>query len=323
VYKKGKTRQSIYIGGGAYLPFRGSILVDDQLQTILSSDKNVYIPNAQFNITGAVRVELPVAVTVGYRGRFQVRSGGSDRDGLYVSFNYNYLHGFAYEDTLTNLRMDTDSQGLLTFNPSAPFSPVEVVRVYSSKGRGSAMDAGASWVVHRIEVGFGVNGIANRINWTGVKTVRYSLPNILTGNGDFVTSPTTAAADVRVEQPIEYVGSGGYHANRWQATGELGKRTSNYAPDAGHLGSTWIHAGFEYRFGLLQPRAGAFYSRSRWTPAAGLGLNFGKFGIDVGAYSNDSNVERYRHLAIALSLRFGDLHPDSGGSSPKGSTGAP
>jgi hypothetical protein len=43
----------------------------------------------------------------------------------------------------------------------------------------------------------------------------------------------------------------------------------------------------------------------------------------VGAYSNDSNVERYRHLAIALSLRFGDLHPDSGGSSPKGSTGAP
>jgi hypothetical protein len=322
-YKKGKTRQSIYIGGGAYLPFRGSILVDDQLKTILSSDTNVYIPNAQFNITGAVRVELPVAVTVGYRGRFQVRSGGSDRDGLYVSFNYNYLRGFAYEDTLTNLRMDTDSRGLLTFNPTAPFNPIEVVRVYSSKGHGLATDVGASWVVHRIEVGFGINGLANRINWTGVKTVRYSLTNILTGTGDFVTSPTTAAADVRVEQPIEYVGSGGYHANHWQATGEIGKRTSSYAPDTGHLGSTWIHTGFEYRFGLLEPRAGAFFSRSRWIPAAGLGLNFGKFGIDVAAFSNDSNVERYRHPSIALSLRFGNLHPDSGISSPKGSTGTP
>jgi hypothetical protein len=283
----------------------------------------VYIPNAQFNITGAVRVELPVAVTVGYRGRFQVRSGGSDRDGLYVSFNYNYLRGFAYEDTLTNLRMDTDSRGLLTFNPTAPFNPIEVVRVYSSKGHGLATDVGASWVVHRIEVGIGINGIANRINWTGVKTVRYSLSNILTGSGDFVTSPTTAAADVRVEQPIEYVGSGGYHANHWQATGEIGERTSSYAPDTGHLGSTWIHTGFEYRFRLFEPRAGAFFSRSRWIPAAGLGLNFGKFGIDVAAFSNDSNVERYRHPSIALSLRFGNLHPDSGISSPKGSTGTP
>ena len=312
-YKKGKTRQSIYIGGGLYLPFRGAITVDDQLTTILSSDTNVYIPNATFTITGAVRAEIPVALTGGYRGRFQVKSGGSNRDGLYVAVNFNYLRGFVYEDTLMNLRLNTDAQGLLTFPPPTPNgipNPIEVVRVYSSKGRGVAADVGASYVVNRIEVGFGINGLANHINWTGVKSVRYSLPNILTGSGDFTSSTTTSIADVRVEQPVEYVTSGGYHADRWQATGEVGKRTSNYKPDEGHFGSTWMHAGFEYRFGVLEPRAGAFYSRTRWTPAVGLGLNFGKFGIDAAAFSNDANVERYRHPSVAISLRFGNLHPE-------------
>src|SRR6185295_1065694 len=119
----------------------------------------------------------------------------------------------------------------------------------------------------------------------------------------------------RVEQPIEYVGSTGYHADRWVVSGEVGKRTSSYARDEGRLGSTWFHTGFEYRFSILEPRAGAYYSRNRWTPSIGLGLNFGKFGIDVGAYSNDSNVERYRHPSIAFSLRFGDLRPGSGSKS--------
>jgi hypothetical protein len=40
-------------------------------------------------------------------------------------------------------------------------------------------------------------------------------------------------------------------------------------------------------------------------------LNFGKFGIDAAAFSDDANVERYRHPSIAISLRFGDLHPEA------------
>jgi hypothetical protein len=210
------------------------------------------------------------------------------------------------------LRLDTDSQGLLTFNsggppfPSPPFNPLEVVRAHSTKGHGMALDFGVAAVVNRIEVGFGINGLANRIKWTDVEASRYSLPNILTGSGDF-TEITTAAPDVTVKQPIEYVGSSGYHAERWQLAGEVGVRTSSYAPDEGRLGKTWIHTGFEYRFLLLEPRAGVYYSRGQWTPAAGLGLNFGKFGLDIAAYSNDANVEHVRHPSIALSLRIGSL----------------
>ena len=114
----------------------------------------------------------------------------------------------------------------------------------------------------------------------------------------------------RLTQPSssrsEYVGNAGYHADRWQVSGELGIRESDYALDEDRLGKTWFHTGFEYRLGLLEPRAGAYYSRERWTPAAGVGLNFGKFGIDFAVFSNDANVEQVRHPSIALSLRIGD-----------------
>lgn len=307
VYKKrnGATH-SVYVGGGLYLPFRGALEVDEQLKSILSSDSNVYIPNSQFRLTGGVRSALPIAITGGYRGRFKLREGGSSRDGLYVAFNYNYLRGFLYEDVGMTLRLDTDTQGLLTFNTGASFNPIEVLRAQSTEGRGMAIDLGVAAVVNRIEVGFGINGLANRIKWTDVEVSRYSLPNILTGNGDFVES-TTAGPDVTARQPIEYVGSAGYHEDRWQLSGAIGVRSSDYALDEDRLGKTWVHAGFEYRFGLLEPRAGAYYSRDRFSPAAGLGLNFGKFGIDFAAYSNDANVEHVRHPSIALSLRIGSL----------------
>ncbi len=309
VFTSDRATHSVYVGAGAYLPFRGALEVDDQLTAILSSETDVYVPNAQFAIESGVRVSLPLAITGGYRGRFRWQDGGNSRDGLYVAFNYNYLRGFAHEDTVMRLRLDTDSQGLLTINLAAPFNPIEVVRLSSRSGNGYAMDLGAAVVVSRIEVGFGINGLANRIRWTDVETTRYSLENILTGTGDFTERLVTAPGDVTVEQPLEYVGTFGYHADRWQAAGEIGKRVSHYGPDTGRFSSTWFHTGFEYRFGLLEPRAGAFYSRGRWTPAFGVGLNLGTFAIDVAGYANDANVERERHPAIAVSLRFGSLRP--------------
>ena len=303
--KKNGTLHAVYVGAGPYLPFRGSIEVDERLQEILDSDTNMYVPNTSMRIVSGARVELPLAVTGGYRGRYQLWESRSDRDGLYVAFNYNYLRGFRYEDIVMTLRLDTDSQGLLTFNPNAPGNPVDVLRLSSSEGRGHAMDFGVAAVVNRIEFGFGMNGIANQITWKDVESYRYSLTNILTGDGDFIESPVATVADVEVEQPVEYVGNAGYHANRWQVAFEVGTRSSNDLRDEGRLGKTWFHTGFEYRFGLLEPRAGVFYSRDSWRPAVGVGLNFGKWGIDAAAYSNDSNVEHVKHPSLALSIRLG------------------
>jgi hypothetical protein len=304
VYKKDRVSHGVYAGAGLYFPFRGSLYVDDRLTELLASDTPVVIPNAELQIISDVRVALPIAITGGYRGRLPLKEGGSDRDGLYLAFNYNYLRGFWYEDAVMTLRLNTESNGLVTMNPG--FNPIEVARDHSTEGRGYAMDVGAAAVINRIEVGLGVNGIGNRITWKDVERSRYSLTNIITGNGDFLES-TTAVNDVTVKEPIEFVGTTGYHADRWTAQLQAGKRVSSYAPDEHRLPGFWLHTGVEYRFLLFEPRGGVYYSRERWTPTAGLGLNFGKFGIDSAIYWNDSNVERARHPSIALSLRFGDL----------------
>jgi hypothetical protein len=91
--------------------------------------------------------------------------------------------------------------------------------------------------------------------------------------------------------------------------GQVTRRTSDYAPDQGLLNTTTFHVGGEYRFLLLEPRAGAYYSRERWQPSAGVGLNLGKFGVDWAIYSTDANVQRVRHAAMALSLRIGGKNP--------------
>ena len=66
-----------------------------------------------------------------------------------------------------------------------------------------------------------------------------------------------------------------------------------------------FHGGAEYRFGPIDVRGGAVYSRELWNPAAGVGFNIGpRISLDVALYSSSANVERERNPAIAVSLRF-------------------
>ena len=68
---------------------------------------------------------------------------------------------------------------------------------------------------------------------------------------------------------------------------------------------TNFHAGLERRFGIIELRGGARHSRDRWHPTGGIGLNvLGAVSFDVAAFSTDTNVERARKLALAVSLRI-------------------
>jgi hypothetical protein len=307
VYKSDRSKQGVFVGAGPYFPFRGAMTVDQQLVDILSSDTDVYLANAQLPITGDVRGEVALAIIGGYRGRFALPGGtisDDSREGIYFAFNYNYLRGFRYEDALIAVRFDTDAQGLVTFNPSLPI-PVSVARQSSESGRGFALDFGTAVLVRQWELGFGVNGAGNRIKWKDVEGTSYVLDTLFTG-GDFIESPTVALPDVTIEQPVEYTGNVGYHADNWTAVGQVSKRTSSFAPDEGRFDGTSARAGFEYRFGLLEPRVGTFYSRERWQPSAGIGLNLGKIGIDGAVYTTDANIQRKRRTTVALSLRIGN-----------------
>ena len=268
---------------------------DQQLIDILGSPSPVIVPpNAQLRLGNATRGQMAVAITGGYRGRFALPAGGSARDGIYVAANYNVLRGFRYEDVNLALRLDTDRTGLLTVNPFLP-SPLLVSRSNATSGMGRALDFGVGAVVNRWETGFGVNGVANRINWTGVERTTYALGNPFLGDSDFVESTAVPVADARVELPVDYRGNVAYNADSWTAIAEAGK---------GYGGKSF-HGGYEYRLRSMALRGGGMYNRGLWNPSAGVGFNMStRTALDVAVYGNAANVERKRHPAVAVSLRF-------------------
>ena len=294
--------QGIYAGGGIYFSMNTSAEIDPALAGLFSSPTPVYIPNTSFHLSNDTESQFGIAITGGYRSRFAVfhtagggaSGGGNDAvDGLYVGANFHYLHGFSYEHFLPAARLDTNAQGLLVVNPALG-APVTITRTSAGGGSGLAVDVGAAAIVGRWGVGLGVNGIGNRITWTGAERTQYVLDNLFAG-GEFKDLPTVPVGDVRVELPVDVRGNASYDAGKWMAITEFGH---------GYNGTS-LRVGYEQRFEKIQLRGGARYIKERWEPTGGAGYNFtNRFGLDVGLFSTSANLERQRHLAIAVSLRL-------------------
>lgn len=287
----------IYVGAGPYLSMHTFATIDQGLINVLATGVNVR--NAQFPIVDATEGQLALAVTGGYRGRFALPSGigsGSERDGIYVAANYNYLHGFHYENIDMTIRFDTDNAGLITLAPTT--KPIVINERQATKGTGFAIDMGVGAVVDRWEVGFGAKGLANRIDWSGIKRTNYTLGSLLSGNSNFTETTAVSIADTRVELPVDYRGNLSYRADRWSAAAEVGHG----------FGGGSFHGGFEQRFGRVELRAGARYTVSKWNPTGGIGFDLSRrISLDAAAYGTNTNIERKRQLALAASIRFNQV----------------
>jgi hypothetical protein len=169
-----------------------------------------------------------------------------------------------------------------------------IIRTSADSGHGYAIDAGVAAVVHGVEVGFGINGIGNRIDWENVEQTSYALGNLFLG-GDFVESGPFPANDLRVELPKDYHVNAGYHADVWSVMSE-------YAH--GFQGNS-VRGGAEYRAGVIELRGGGVYTRELWHPTGGVGLNLSpRIGLDVAMFTTAANAARERRASFAVSLRI-------------------
>ena len=279
----------VYVGVGPYLTVGTHFLFDQKLIDLLANATDTYIPNTNFLITDTTTGQAAGAITGGYRGHF----GTGGREGLYIAANYNYLHGFHYDNADMELRFDTDSSGLVTALPAT--TPVTVNRTTSKEGKGFAIDAAMAFVEERWDVSFGVDGIGNRIDWKEISGHQYVLQSLFDG-GDFITTGfTPTATSQHVTLPVRYSGSANYHADRWAASTEMGRGLQGFR----------ANSGAEYKVGPLAFRGGARYSRNIWHGATGIGLNLTrKFGVDVAAFQTSTNIENERRVSIAVSLRI-------------------
>jgi hypothetical protein len=285
--------QGVYVGAGPYFSVRTAASFDERLATLLGSPTDVYLPNTTFLVRDTTTEQLALAITGGYRARLALANSVGARDGVYVAANYNYLHGFRYDDFDMDVRFDTDTAGLVTFAPAT--EPIAIGRLASSSGRGFAIDLGVAIVANRWEVGFGANGIANRITWNDVEREAFVLQSLLNG-GEFVETTFPGFVEARrVELPVDYSANVGYSSDAWSVV-------SQYSH--GFQGDNF-RAGGEYRFGPVDLRGGARFSQDLWHPTVGAGFNFTPgFALDVALYATSTNLERRRDPAMALSLRF-------------------
>jgi hypothetical protein len=286
--------QGIYIGAGPYLAMHSQSNIDPKLIDVLTT--GVDKPNTTFNLSEADEGQGALAITGGYRGRFAWPEGvgsGSDRDGLYVAANYNYLKGFGY----TN---DTLAVGLLTDNNSVVTgaSNINVHHEDATSGTGMALDVGVGAVIGPWEFGGGIRGLANHITWTGAEQKTLTLQNLTSGNSNFVEGPTTAIGDVRVELKKDYRGNIGYYGEGFAVIADVGDG----------FGGSSFHGGVEKKLGAIDVRGGARYTVSKWNPTFGVGFNLGKtVSIDVAAFGTTANIEQKHETAIAASIRFNHM----------------
>jgi hypothetical protein len=296
-----KVVQGIYVGGGPYLSLQTSGNFDPALTALWASPTPVYTPNASYFLDSATLNQNAVAITGGYRARIAWPSGvgsGGETEGLYIGGNYHYLWGLYYQDFDANARLDTNAAGLLTVKPALGL-PLVMARETSQDGRGLALDAGVAAVVGPWELGFSVNGIANHMDWKDVERTEYVLTNFTSG-GDFIDSPTRPVSDAEVELPVDVRANAAYNADSWTAISEFARG----------FNGTSVRGGYEHRFGGVQLRGGGRYIKERFEPTGGVGVSLSpRTSIDFAAFGTSANIERKRHLALAVSFRFGLLEP--------------
>ena len=284
----------IYVGAGPYFSIKTDATIDPALASLLASETPVYLRDSNFGLANNTETQLALAVTGGYRARMAWPSApaGNSTDGLYFGANYHFLKGFHYENFDLGARLDTDNAGLLTVNPVA--APLVVNRFTGSSGRGFAIDVGVAAVKDRWEIGFGVNGIANRIEWADVERTDYFLSSLVDG-GDFNDGPAVLGPASRVELPVDVRANAAYNADAFTVIAEF----------ANGFNGTTFRGGYEHKFNRVQLRGGGRYVEERFEPTGGVGFNLSNHvGMDVAAFATSANLERKRNMAIAFSIRL-------------------
>jgi hypothetical protein len=323
----GTTFQGVYVGVGPYFTHRTSLELDQKILDILSSSgAPLKYPNDQYLISvDRTTTQMAGALTFGYRAHMALPAGvpsqGTDREGVYLGVNYSYLRGFYLEDDGLQVRFDTDNQGNILLDPTKTLNPCPTTnsvpggpygtpfctdRRTATSGTGRSIDFGVATVFGPWELGFGVNGLANFIEWddpTHEALGFDSAQSLTSGSVTFVTTNcrTTACPGatnvntLRIEQPRETLADATYHASFGTVMAEVG---------SGYQGKIF-HGGFERQIGPLFGRAGMRYTNEKWNPSVGAGFNFfPRLGLDFAYLTSTANAEKERQSVLAVSIRI-------------------
>jgi hypothetical protein len=253
----GRFRHHLYAGAGPYLAASAETDVDADDVAIAAAQR--------------VSVQSAIALTAGYGTHVALWQGayGEDpRDGVYFAARYHHLEGVRLDRLVSDFRIQLDSDGLPVSGPGT-VATAALTHVWG--GRGRAVDLASAVVVNGWEVGGGVNGVANHIEWR------------------------TTGERLRLSLPRQYTANVAHHADSWTLL----------AAWSGRLGNDDFAAGVERRVGRVNLRTGVRYALGRVHPAAGIGYAWtNETGIDVAVFRSTAVLGDVDRVALAISLRY-------------------
>jgi hypothetical protein len=289
-------RHGLFVGAGPHFSIRTNVATDPFFVQAFDEDVGGPMPNQSFSLRNDTSAQGAVAITGGYRGRFAPAAEGSvgtPTRAAFVSVNFNYLHGFRYEDVDLALRLATGSDGLLV--ASGGNAPLAFTRLTSGSGRGMSLDLGLGISLGGLELGFSGNNIGNRITWRNLTARPYLLPNLFTGNSEFVRGAEAQLSSMRVVAPEDYRGNLGFRSRILSFQGEIARAADD----------TSVHGGLELLLERVQFRGAASRIRDEWLPSGGLSVGITRgFWLDLATFMTTANIERERRFALATSIRW-------------------
>jgi len=210
--------------------------------------------------------------------------------GLYAGARVKILRGIAYGDADNTVGFTTGDT--LFANPVNIQYNGHIRRAGPSDGGwGEGLDLGAVWVGNGLEVGVGVNDIGTQINWK----VRESLVTSDPSTGGYSETVLQDGASFTSHVPVVTTVNGAIQLGPVLVAGDVVSGVNNTQP---HLGAEiWTHN--------IAWRAGGYLdSEKDIQGGCGVGLRFGKLGVDLGLSSHGRNITHDRALEMGAGLTF-------------------
>jgi hypothetical protein len=254
-------------------------------------DGDAFMPLTRYEAYDVARGQLAAGIAVGVAAPVLAtpdpRGAGM---GLYVGARAKVLRGLAYGDA-DNVASFTTRDTLLGTDPiDIGYRGLLRESGPDGGGAGFGLDAGVVAVVGGVELGVGVNDIATRIDWRVTESVAsrdsaggYSRVTVAEGAPYTSEIPTTVTAT---------------------AATRLGPVLVAADVVRGPL-ATIAHAGAELWLGRVALRAGTGVDAHALVQgSAGVGVRFGRVGLDAALASHSRSVTRERGLDLGVGLSW-------------------
>jgi hypothetical protein len=279
-----------FTGVSAVVHYRNDLSLNPALHAALA-DGEPFQTNTDYALYDDAIGQAAAMAELGWAGGLAGAHDAATSSGgkLYAGVRAKLLRGLAYADA-------GNVVGFATQDSLFSSSPIELDYIGAIRtagpdggGWGGGVDAGLAFVTPHLEMGVGVNNIATRIEWRVEESIAYRD----SAGGDVIRE--VLRKDVPFTSEIPIIGTANLALHFGSATVAADVVRS--------MGDTVGHLGTEIWLGWLALRSGASLDANRQVQGAGgLGLRFGRLGIDFGVASHSRSLSHERGVELATGL---------------------